>query len=334
MAPLPLDFELVRGVRVRGRVTDKEGKPVFAAFWYFPLADNKYFKDLPGNDFYRTTIQGGRTKKDGTYEVLTLPGSGVLKFRAEVEGPNPYTQAALEPADRKRAFREDDRGTGPSFLSAGGTIETLLGHNAYCLIEPAPGAESLTCDVQFDPGRAQRVKVVGPDGKALAGAMASGVTALGGITTLKGDGFTALAVSPDQPRTVTCVHAGRKLAGHAVLSGKEAGPVTVRLRPWATLTGRLLDEEGKPLPGAEVQVSYLADSARGFFESGIPAQAKGVKTDAGGSFRVEGVFPEMTVGLVFVKNVRFRDVGQKYRKLTLTPGQTTALGDIPSKPYP
>src|SRR5262249_37601254 len=48
MAPLPLDFELVRGVRVRGRVTDKAtGKPVHPALWYFPLPDNKSFKHLP-----------------------------------------------------------------------------------------------------------------------------------------------------------------------------------------------------------------------------------------------------------------------------------------------
>ena len=49
---------------------------------------------------------------------------------------------------------------------------------------------------------------------------------------------------------------------------------------------------------------------------------------------VEGVFPGMQVGLVFVKDGRFRDVGRKYGKLSLTPGQTMRLGDVASKPYP
>ncbi|MBI1913623.1 MAG: sigma-70 family RNA polymerase sigma factor [Planctomycetes bacterium] len=334
LTPLKLDFEMVRGVRVRGRVTDKEGKPVPAALWYFPLSDNKFFRDLPGNDFYRTGIQGFRTEKDGTYSLIALPGSGVIKFRAEVEGPNPYTQVGLDPAHRKRAYREDDPGMGPCFLSSGGAIETLLGHNGYLLIEPALGTETLTCDVRFERGRTARVHVVGPDGKALTGATVSGMTALGGLVPVKGSSFTALALSPERPRVVTCVHAGRKLAGHVSLSGKESGPVTVQLRPGATLTGQLLDEEGKPIVGARVWLFYAADSARGFFESGIPAGRDSVKTNANGAFRVEGVFPGLAFGLTFVSGGGFREIGAKYRNLSLTPAQTRDLGNISSKPYP
>ena len=335
LAPLALDFELVRGVRVRGRVTEKgTGKPVVAALWYFPLSDNKYFRDLPGNDFYRNSILGGRTNKDGAFSLLALPGSGVLKFRAEVRGENPYTQVALDPAHRKRVYRENEPGLGTSFLSAGGAIETLRGHNAYRLIEPALGTETLTCDVQVNRGKALAVKVVGPDGKALTGATVSGVTALGGIATLTGDSFTALALTPERPRTLTCVHPGRKLAGQVVLGGKEAAPVMVRLQPWAELTGRLLDEDGNGMAGASVRLFYATESARGLFESGIPAAAKGVKTDASGAFRIEGVFPGTPVGLVFVQDNRFRNVGGKYRNLSLKPGQTSALGDIASRPFP
>jgi RNA polymerase sigma factor (sigma-70 family) len=51
LVPLTQDFELIRGVRVRGRITDKTtGKPVPAALWYIPLADNKAFAMMPGKD--------------------------------------------------------------------------------------------------------------------------------------------------------------------------------------------------------------------------------------------------------------------------------------------
>jgi hypothetical protein len=53
LKPVTVDFEVVRGVQVKGRITDKEtGKPVYCALWYFPLADNKFFKDLPGKEAY------------------------------------------------------------------------------------------------------------------------------------------------------------------------------------------------------------------------------------------------------------------------------------------
>src|SRR5262249_52282816 len=85
LADLSLNFELVRGGGVRGRVTDRAtGKPVPAAIWYFPLADNRYFKDLPGNSYFRNTMVAGRAKKDGTFELLALPGSGLIRCRAEV----------------------------------------------------------------------------------------------------------------------------------------------------------------------------------------------------------------------------------------------------------
>src|SRR5262249_41736270 len=154
---------------------------------------------------------------------------------------------------------------------------------------------------------------------APAGATASGVTALGGITAVQGDTFQALALSPDRPRTLTCVHPTRKLAGHLRLTGKEAGPVTITLRPWATLTGRLLDEEGNPMAGVSGRLFYSVDSARGLFESGIPPSTKAVKTDARGAFRIEGVFPGMPAGLVFVKDGNFRNVGRDYRQLSLKP---------------
>jgi hypothetical protein len=241
---------------------------------------------------------------------------------------------ALEAAHRKRAYHVNDPGMGPSFLTAGGTIESLLGHNAYRLIDPPLGTQTLTCDVHLDRGKTLVVNIVGPDGKALAGATVSDVTALGGIIALKGSSVTALGLSPDWPRTLTCVHLGRKLAGHIRLTDKETGPATVRLRPWAALTGRLLDDDGKPMPGVQVRLFYAIDSARGLFESGIPASTKALKTDASGAFRVEGVFPGMSVGLGFVTDGRFRDVGEAYRRLSLKPGETRALGDLPSSPYP
>ncbi len=331
LKPLPVNFEIVRGVLVKGRITDRQtGKPVVCALWYFPLADNAYFKDLPGKEWYRHVSQGHRTDRDGTFRLTALPGSGVIKVRAEDEAMGLYTEAVMEPAHKSRAYGDDgEGGLGQSFLSAGGGIETLTGHHAYRLIEPALGTDAITCDMQLDRGREVRGTVVGPDGQPVAGATAMGLTALGGAATLKDASFTAATLNPARPRTVAFVHRGRKLAGHVTLHGDEKGPVTVRLEPWAAVTGRALDEEGTALADAECHVYYHANMIRWLFET----RREKVVTDGTGHFRVEGLFPGVPFGINFVKKGKFHDPGDAYRKLSVRPGQTKELGAVKTRPF-
>jgi RNA polymerase sigma factor (sigma-70 family) len=333
LGPLTQDFALVRGVRVRGRVTDRAtGKPVRAALWYAPLDDKKYLARLPADDFYKHSILGLRTDTDGNYSLLALPGRGLITFRAEVGGPNPYVQAVLDPRHRKRAYSTDPQdGMGESFLAAGGRLASLLGHNAYALIEPTPGSGPVTVDVQLDAGKTQTCRMVGPNGKPLAGATVAGLEGFGGTTTLKGATFTALALNPARPRTVAAIHPGRKLAGSVVLGGNEPGPVTVRLRPWATLKGRLLDDEGKPLAGAQVRLCYAEYPTVWLPGLDVMKTYADVRTNAAGAFEVGCVFGAKEFALVFAKGGQYRDIGGRYRKLSLAPGATQDLGDIASK---
>jgi RNA polymerase sigma factor (sigma-70 family) len=332
LKPLTVNFEVVRGVLVKGRVTDKQtGKPVFCAMWYFPLADNKFFKDLPGSDWWRHVSYGGRTEKDGTFNVLALPGSGVITVRAEDEAMGLYTEAVLDPAHRSRAYGDDgDGGLGQSFLSAGGGIESLTGHHAYRLIEPAQGADTITCDIELDRGKQVTGTVVGPDDRPLAGATVVGLTALGGGTvSLTDASFTARALNPSRPRTVAFVHKERKLAGHLALRGDEKEAVTVKLEPWGTVAGRAFDEEGNALADAEFHVHYHANSIRWLFEVDRPR----ARTDREGRFRVEGLFPGVPFAISFVKKGTIHDAGEGYRKLSVKPGQTNDLGDVKTKIY-
>jgi protocatechuate 3,4-dioxygenase beta subunit len=331
LTPLTVNFEVVRGVLVKGRITDKQtGKPVFCALWYFPLADNKYFKDLPGKEWYEHVSMGLRTDKDGRFSLTVLPGSGVIKVRAEDEAMGLYTEAVMDPAHKSRAYDDEgDGGLGQSFLNAGGGIETLTGHHAYRLIEPEQGADTLTCDIELDRGQKVTGTVTDPEGKPLAGATAEGLTALGGgAVSLKDASFTAQALNPARPRTVAFVHKERKLAGHVELRGDEKGPVTMKLEPWGAVAGRALDEEGNPLADAEFHVGYHNNMIRWLFE----ADRKWPKTDREGRFRVEGLFPGVPFSIGFVKKGKYRDPGDDYRKLSVKPGQTNDLGDVKTKP--
>jgi RNA polymerase sigma factor (sigma-70 family) len=331
LTPLTLDFELVRGVRVRGRITDKAtGKPVPAAIWYIPLADNKHFAAMPGKDAGLFAGLGHRNEKDGSYNLLALPGLGLIKVRAEVEG-NPYMQAALDPADRPRAYGTNpDEGLGVTFLGAGQIIETLSGHNAYRIIDPAADADSVTCDFSFDRGRTRTGVVVDPDGKPLTGVRVNGLTAFEGNKTLADNSFTAVALNPAEPRLLAFAHKERKLVGHLHLAADAKEPVRVRLQPAAVLTGRLLDEDGKPLAGITVSASHRANPVRRVTEALAADQP--VVTGADGRFRIEGIFPGLGFGLSLHKGDKFLEIDEKYNKLTLEPA-TKDLGDITAKPF-
>jgi RNA polymerase sigma factor (sigma-70 family) len=331
LEPLTVDFELVRGVLVKGHITDKTtGKPVESALWYNPLADNKYFRDLPGNDWYRSVSQGHRTDKDGAFSLLALPGSGLILVRAEDEAMKLYTQAIINPADRAKAYRENEAGLGDSFLSAGGSIEHLYGHHAYRLIDPEQNAETIECNVELDRGLSRSGTVVDPEGKPLAGATVVGLEALGGgATPLKDPSFTAQALNPARPRRLSFVHKERQLVGSVSVRGDEQEPVTVKMEPWGIVIGRALDEEGNPLAEANFNVHYQDNSTRWLFEAG----REQVKTDREGRFRIEGLFPGMPFGIGFVKKGTIYDAGNNYRKLTVKPGQTNDLGDVKTKIY-
>jgi protocatechuate 3,4-dioxygenase beta subunit len=331
LAPIALDFELVRGIRVTGRVTDKTtGKPVPAALWYTPLADNKFFLTLPGKDWYQYSSQGLRTEPDGSFRVLALPGSGLIRFRAELQGENPYTQVALDPADRPKAYETKGEGLGESFLGVGNIIEHLFGHNAYRLIDPSPDADSITCDVQFDRGVTRTGKVVDPDGKPLTGVRTCGLMALGGNKTLADSSFQAIALNPARPRMVTFYHKERKLVGHVLLRADAKEPVTVRLQTGAVLTGRVVDEDGNPLAGITVGPGYRIDQARWLADE--IAADRSVQTDAEGRFRVEDIFPGLLFGVSLRKGDKFLVPDETYQKMTL-PSGSKDLGTIVAKPF-
>ena len=42
------------------------------------------------------------------------------------------------------------------------------------------------------------------------------------------------------------MHERRKLIGTALLKGTESGPVTIKLQPWGSVAGRIVDDEGQP----------------------------------------------------------------------------------------
>ena len=77
LEPVNFDITLKRGIRVRGRVTDKAtGQPVWGHVAAYTFADNPHLNEFPGYRGGRGSYT--RTEDDGRYELVVLPGRGVL----------------------------------------------------------------------------------------------------------------------------------------------------------------------------------------------------------------------------------------------------------------
>jgi hypothetical protein len=320
LATVEADFELIRGVEVRGRVTDKvTGKPVAAGVRYVPLRRNRH----PGAAFFQMVAKNCEGPRIGTFREMVPPGPGVFLVIVRAPGDNnPYTQVRLDPAEQARTGLDE-------FL--------LHGVNAYRVIDVPADAKSLTCDIPVDPGRSVRGTVLGPDGKPLTGTLVKGLTAIWPTpTALKNATFTAVALDPQEPRQLLFVHLQRKLVGQLVVRGDEKGDVTVQLEPWATLTGRVLDEDGRPLAGVRIHLGFPHSTFFLPVTWWVPPQGEEVKTDRDGRFRAEGLTPGMKFRMSAASDRKLflplAGTPDGMRVLSVRAGETKDLGDLKVKP--
>ncbi len=98
-------------------------------------------------------------------------------------------------------------------------------------------------------------------------------------------------------------------------------PVTVKLEPYATIKGRLLDEEGMPLKFVNVGVVARGDNYV------LPPWRNGVESQADGRFVVSNV----AAGAEYYEVLADGFDEPIAKKLSVSAGQTIDLGDIKRK---
>jgi len=121
----------------------------------------------------------------------------------------------------------------------------------------------------------------------------------------------------------------RKLSGSVVLKGEQTGTLSVQLQPWASVTGRLVDGNDKPVAGVELQDTYLPTNLRVKGSNGEPARIdESYVTDAEGRFCIEGLAP----GLKYRPRVFDKKAGKYLNmgtfEVALEPGEAKDLGEV------
>src|SRR5262249_34535024 len=147
LEPVRVDFELDRGLELRGRLRDKAtGQPVSGVVHYYAKGDNPHLKNYTAEGLGSRAGAG----PDGTFRILAIPGPGYLAVQA---AQNRYARATVE-------------GWDGSLL---GAVPHYLEPTDYHVILPInpreKEAESPHYEVELVAGLTKSGTVVGPDGQ-------------------------------------------------------------------------------------------------------------------------------------------------------------------------
>jgi len=242
------DFALRRGAWARGRVIDRStGRPVLVELNYFMLEDNPHVKDYPAYGPNRPAQNAPfRSDENGEFQIAVIPGRGILGARAT----GPY---------RLGAGLENIKGLHSRGLAPVPALPNAIrptNYNTLVEIDPRPGEELMTVEIELDRGRTLKGKLVGPDGEPVAGALMMGAEDIlfppWSERPLPTAEFEVHALGTQRKRGLLFYHEAKHLAGAYVVKPDEAGPVTVRLEPYGTWSGRLVDRNGLPQAGGSL----------------------------------------------------------------------------------
>jgi RNA polymerase sigma factor (sigma-70 family) len=273
--PLNVDVDLVGGIPLGGRVTDRTtGKPPRqAVVMYYPLGSNSRSTALTTSNW--AAPSSALVRPDGSYTLAVLPGPGVVLVAASPR--DLYASAILS--------EQGLAAGGESIVDEGSVVEIALGvhrerrsvarYSAIALINPEERAAKVALDLTVEPARAVRGMVVGPDGSPLTGVRVSGLTSGNDTETLDHPSFTVEGLHPRGARHLVFQHVEKGLGKVATVRGDRSDELTVQLDPFGAVTGRIVDKDGKPKP--DVLVS-LVGRATGMLATD--------RTDRDGRFRV------------------------------------------------
>jgi len=319
LEPVTFDVAMKHGILVRGRLTDKAtGKPASGYVNAYCFNDNPHLGEFPG--YSASYPPQAEIREDGRYEVVALPGRGIIAARGSLAlyrgGLGAEAIKGFDP--KRRTFP-----TVPHYCNVGN-------YHILAEVDLDPKADSATLDLQVDPGRSLTITAVDPEGRPIGETRVSGLTDLFASVDYPQESPTieVHALDPSKPRRVTASHAGRKLVGSVFLKGDEPGPMTLKLQPWGAVAGRIVDDEGRPHKGMALTSAEGTSPDRPEINGILPGTTwgNGLQLGGDGRFRVEGLVPGLKYG-AGAHGDRMSG-GTLFRDLTVAPGEVKDLGDL------
>jgi beta-lactamase regulating signal transducer with metallopeptidase domain len=319
LEPFQVDFELVRGIAVRGRLTDNEtGKPVKGDVEYYPLEPNPHVSSL-GEPLFIKPSSKSVTDAEGNFTVVALPGPGLLAASAWGGRWDRYLAARIDRQELKRVAPQAPVSNIDMFapVAAGGPL-LLSNYNELKLIDPPDGAaQPLRQDITLRVGRSITCRVVAPDGTLLAGVRALGGTShqFDEIVSDRDGAFMIAALEPASKRPLNLFDSARKLGLYTEVRGDQPGPLTIRLQPCGAAFGRIVDLNGQPRKNRAIVIHRDRYAGIGDYVA---------RSDDRGVFRVDGLVPGQ---LYQPRDPSRPDAPVPFKNFTVGPGEAKDLGD-------
>ncbi len=323
LGPMRVDAVLKRGMWVEGRVINQgDGQPVKAIVQYLPLRDNPHLKECPDASFLDNNVSDEAeflTGADGTFRAVTLPGRGILTVRT-------IERSFLT----AKPLSSTDAG---NVLHAANFEYQMRQYQALVTINPDNVGRATIPDIVVVPGRTQHFRVIGTDGKPVAGTRLFGrtITDLSGQVS-KGAEFTFVHPEPGKEEAILVINQEETAGRLLVVKGHEPDSSSITLQSAGTVTGRLVDVEGRPRPNVPFVVMQDLETMRFERLSVEPS------TGPDGRFRIKGLIPGVSYNVDAVKNdtTNYTDrflgtIGAT--RWTIKPGETQDWGDVQVKPY-
>ena len=187
-------------------------------------------------------------------------------------------------------------------------------YNALVLLELKEGDKALVKDIALERARERKGRVVGPEGQSIRGVTVTGLSPQqqGRLTeTLEGTEFTVRGINPRGKRLITFHHKEKNL-GYCLkeMPDEKLGPLTIKLQPCGSISGRIVDPDG-----------MSTASGRVYVQAGTAGQF--LTLDKEGCFHVKGLLPGLEYSVIDNKRVFILR-----SDVVVEPGKNKDLGEI------
>ncbi len=334
--------ECTRGIPFRLTLRDQAGRPVDADVTYSAIAPNAFFEKLRENIVAQagSPLSRAARQADGTYLGVALPGPGVVL--AETPRKAGYRPAEVDPkaffAPGKTEWTQlelvsnygsRDSLTVATFVGIAGASQHA--YAAIVLVNPAEGAKPLELSATVGPDKPRQVTVLDPEGRPLVGVRATGLSSRWARDLkLRAATVPIRGLPLGQARRITFVKDDRKLIGSLLARADGGSPYIVRMQPWAAVTGRVVNDQGKP----QAQATLAAGATLFQAADDDPEVAifPTVTTDEHGRFHAERLIPGQSYSAdLYLGPTPGGPARTAFEGVKLAPGEVRDLGDLRAK---